>query len=372
EAEAWIAEYERRVRVQENKDWLARQKTAAAPTLATGNIQEVKEALAALDQLPHSTDIDDDFLNSRALLRNSLSERLTDLIVQKDWEQFYAGYQEAMEQRRLDQAARMLHQRKPADQNLQQIRQQFANSLPGELEQTIDDLIEKHYWEDAQTLLANLARDHVQWPAEMRLEGTAQLFPNQQQRVAEAHDRALYEQFRKFRSEDTAKAYLEHQPPGPMQSDVKRYLDYLKAKEQRHKFTVVLDAIEWPEEYPSDDDNVIRFEVDGHLASEVKDVESKPNAKTGEVGRFQFKEEWFLSSRVKLNVKIVNIESFIFDWAWKDANGGEGTEEVTFSELHGYRQKLDAGKWGRCIAHYRLLGGEAGRIAPKLPAWRPQ
>lgn len=373
EAETLVVEHERRLRMQENKDWLATREAAAGPLLVSDSIPELKQALDNLRHPPHSGVADDNFLTRRTELRNRLSKHLTDLYLKKDWEQFLVGYQEAMEQRRFDDAARMLQTREPVSEDLQQVRKQFANVLPNELKQAVDDWIQKRFWEDARSLLTNLIRDHVQWPAEMRFEGVVEFLEDQRKRVTSAHDRSLYQQFRKFRTEDTARSYLERESPGPMQPDVKKYLTYLEARKQKHNFTVVLEAIEWPEDYPEDDDNWIRFKAEGELASEVEEVNSTPEGKTGEVGRYQLDGPRSLNSSVKLNVEIVNVENlFWIDRLWQDVNAGEGMESVKLSQLDGYRQKLKAGKWGQCVAHYRLIGGELARTEPELPPWRRQ
>ena len=305
-------------------------------------------------------------------LRNGLDRRLTKLMLKQDWDQFYAGYQEAMEHT----AIRSCGENALANENAwtktcSESGLQFAKRAAAAIEAGCGRVHPKTVLgRRPERFYATWIREHVDWPTEMRFEGDAQFFQDQQQRVAEAQDRFLYERFRKLRTEDAANAYLVGREPGAMKMDVKKYRDYLEAQKQKHSFTIVLEAIEWPEDYPEDDDNVIRFEVDGHVAKEVKEVESKPSRKTGEIGRFPLNGERLLSSSVKLKVEITNVESLLWiDWVWRDATGGNGSETVKLSHLDGYRQKLKAGKWGQCVAHYRLIGVPQ---EPALPPWRRQ
>jgi hypothetical protein len=139
-----------------------------------------------------------------------------------------------------------------------------------------------------------------------------------------------------------------------MQQDVQKYLDYLEARKQKHRFTIVLEAIQWSEEYAEDDDNVVSFWVDGQRVAEVKDVDSVSGGETGEIGKYEMTKDLTLEESAELKVQIKNIEYFIFDGLWRDKDGGEGTSTVKLSQLDSYLQKLNPGHWGVCTARYRL------------------
>ena len=220
------------------------------------------------------------------------------------------------------------------------------------------DLVRLNKWDDAKELVRRLERERGLWPEQM--QPPADFATEQRQHVEQAYDQHLYDVLQRNRTTNAAKDYLDAAPIGSMRKEAQDFKQWLAARGEALKLTLVLTRIEWGRNAQSANDNHVIVRINEETAGERTKITSKARGATGELLRHSFRAK--LDDDIKLTVKVLERDFF----GYHDDHGrGEQTVRV-YDLIRGFSLSLRSEKY----SHTAIFHLEGAPAEPKLPAWR--
>lgn len=326
-----------------------------------------EESLTALlqrvDSPPHADRETEATHAKRMELRLQIAKLLSEIAAEKEWTQFLAEYQEHLEAGRQLDAGALLAQRlqdRAMDERLQRTCEQFREDLTHQLPNTLKDLIRLNKWPDAKDLVRRLEREQALWPDELQPLDGKEFVADQRSLVERTYDQHLYELLRRNRTTTAAQDYLDVAPLGAMRREAQQFKQWLAARGEKLKLTLVFTRIDWGRNAQHANDNHITVRLNEETIGERTKVTSKANGSTGELLRHSFQAK--LDEDIKLTVKVDERDFF----GYHD-NHGRGEQSVRVYDLaRGFSLPLRSEKYSH-TATFHLQGAPP---EPKLPDWR--
>ena len=348
---------------EKNAAWWELLSEDSSRALSNRSEEDLVVLLDRIDSPPHPDRETEAIHTKRTELRLQISKVLSEIAAEKEWSQFLVEYQEHLEAGRPLDAGALLAKRlqdRAMDDRLEQTCEQFREDLTKQLPNTMKELIRLNKWTDAKDLVRRLERDQALWPEELQPPGGKEFVSFQRSRVDEAYDQHLYDVLRRNRTTTAAQDYLDVAPLGAMRREAQQFKQWLAARGEKLKLTLVLTRIDWGRSAQHANDNHIIVRLNEETVGERTKVTSKANSSTGELLRHSFQAK--LDEDIKLTVRIDERDFF----GYHD-NHGRGEQTVRVYDLaQGFSLPLRADKY----SHTATFHLEGAPPEPKLPDWR--
>ncbi len=315
------------------------------------NPDKLNQILAELRTLPKHLEVEtEDMRTQRIALDQQLSKRLIEVATQRDWEQFYQGYQNNMQSGNFSEAAQSLTNRPGGDQ-VNQLKETFKTMVVQQIAERVAQALQDNRFNDAHRFI----KDYAQFPPDLQsVEGQVKVAELQRQ-IDAREDQQWYEVAKKYRDVEHLDKYLQDAPLKTMQQEVAAYKDYLGKIDPNATIDIQLVVrIDW--EIKSSEMDV-SVSWNGSVIAAAQGMKSESYSSTGTL------RSGFLSAKPydKVTVRIKVTE---YDWG-NDYYEGSVTKELP--ELPTVSVSLrDSDNEKAGTAHLSLSGYPS---PPELPEW---
>ncbi|MCS6907718.1 MAG: hypothetical protein RML93_07545, partial [Anaerolineales bacterium] len=248
-----IESAEQQAKLHRNIDYLKTLslKIDAVPVTLNTDLKELQRLADDVGLLPYPNVLSEELKSLQHQLRERVGDKqkqLADLARNANWEKFKQIYLALMSNNNPGEAARILVEFVPKNQQHQDLVNDFRQRAPIIITQKVQDHIKLRSYRLAREA-AGLSNE----PNVVQL-----LHPNQIARlrdlshtIDEAEDRDLYSQILKNRPHclDQINAYLERAPLKVMHREVRKYQEWIIKIKQPLNLTITLSAIYWHDKY---------------------------------------------------------------------------------------------------------------------------
>ncbi len=371
EARLLVADADRQQREKENDGHLKQLalKIGAIPVASNTDLARLDPLHEEIGRLPHPEATSSEIEAQQQALRKTLAEMQSAIIeagALADWEKFRQTYLALMRNKDVQGAAKALVSRAsltPREPKLQGLKDDFAKDAPGVIRTKVQDALKNKSWRQARDAANLVADGNV---GKLLSTGDVKELKKLSAEINEKEDQDLYAQVVKYKPQcaDQVDAYLSHAPLKAMETDVKKYRDYLARMKGPFDLTLTLSEIRWHKDfggYVYNYDNDVTVLARGKPLITKSGVRSTPNERSGGLGDGTLQAR--LNESITIDVAVVAKYGLV---KISTTPGGSGSWTGTPDQLRSGVTIDLAGKGFTNKATFSLSGVPA---EPKLPQW---